>query len=308
MPSVARQAMSTNEAVYESSGDYGSIRASFRSVGAGRRLVCHPGGPGFGGQFLYDLGGLSRHCELMLLDPRGTGRTTAATFGNEYGLSVYARDVAATIQHLAKDDAPSTGLVLLGHSHGGYVVLQFAAMFPEIVEGLILVNSRLQSSIDDDAALRRTLKNVRDPLRRRRIEYALDLEDMAGASPERDRKSILRAQLELLLTGDSQRHQAFLDVAQHANVNWEAMDFFDAHISPNLDLRPIAARVTCPTLVVTGEDDPWCGRHAAQDLSKHIKAEVSVEVLPDASHFAYIDQPAGFRAAVVDYLRSLSDQ
>ena len=43
--------------------------------GDGPLLLCHPGGPGFDGSELHDLGGLDRTRTLLLLDPRGSGRT-----------------------------------------------------------------------------------------------------------------------------------------------------------------------------------------------------------------------------------------
>jgi pimeloyl-ACP methyl ester carboxylesterase len=51
---------------------------SFNRTGAGPLLVCHAEGPGFSGATLGDLGGLG---DRVVLDPRGTGRSTVPAGG-----------------------------------------------------------------------------------------------------------------------------------------------------------------------------------------------------------------------------------
>jgi pimeloyl-ACP methyl ester carboxylesterase len=46
--------------------------------GDGPPLLCHPGGPGFPGSELDDLGGLDGTRTLLLIDPRGSGTTPPA--------------------------------------------------------------------------------------------------------------------------------------------------------------------------------------------------------------------------------------
>jgi branched-chain amino acid transport system permease protein len=72
--------------------------------------------------------------ELLALDLRGYGKSPDGP------ASVSLADHAADIAELAKmaDFAPFT---LVGHSLGGAVAMQFAALHPDLLEGLVLVDS-----------------------------------------------------------------------------------------------------------------------------------------------------------------------
>ena len=48
------------------------MRLATSRRGDGPLLVCHPGGPGFDGSELRDLGGLDTTRTLLLIDPRWT--------------------------------------------------------------------------------------------------------------------------------------------------------------------------------------------------------------------------------------------
>src|SRR5690242_21936032 len=81
--------------------------------GNGPLLVCHPGGPGFDGTELVDLGGLDATRTLLLIDPRGTGGSAEA---DTYLLEDYVADVEELRVDLGEDR-----IDLLGFSHGGLV-------------------------------------------------------------------------------------------------------------------------------------------------------------------------------------------
>lgn len=72
--------------------------------------------------------------ELLALDLRGYGKSPAGP------PTVTLADHAADIAELANASgfAPFT---LVGHSLGGAVAMQFAALYPEMLEGLVLVDS-----------------------------------------------------------------------------------------------------------------------------------------------------------------------
>src|SRR5262249_52613980 len=98
--------------------------------GSGPLLVCHPGGPGFDGSELVDLGGLDATRTLMLLDPRGTGASAEA---ETYTLDDYVGDVAEVA-----DDLGGEPIDLLGFSHGGLVAAAFAIAHPQRLRKLVL--------------------------------------------------------------------------------------------------------------------------------------------------------------------------
>lgn len=101
-------------------------------VGQGPPLVCLPGGPGFPGDQLGDLGGVSRARTLLRLDWRGAGDSEPPADGR-HGIADYVADLAAVQDTLGIDR-----LALFGHSFGGIVAASYSARFPDRVERLVL--------------------------------------------------------------------------------------------------------------------------------------------------------------------------
>ena len=98
--------------------------------GNGPLLVCHPGGPGFDGSELVDLGGLDATRTLLLVDPRGTGGSDNA---ETYLLDDYVADIEELRAGLGDER-----IDLLGFSHGGLVAAAYAIAHPERIRKLVL--------------------------------------------------------------------------------------------------------------------------------------------------------------------------
>ncbi len=104
---------------------YDGARLAYRPAGEGRPLVCLPGGPGRGADYLGDLGGLGRRagCELIIFEPRGTGASAVPDDPATYRCDRMAQDVEALRAHLRLDQ-----IDLLGHSAGADLALLYAAL------------------------------------------------------------------------------------------------------------------------------------------------------------------------------------
>ena len=102
------------------------------SVGTGPPLVALPGGPGFPGAQLAELGGLSAVRTLCRVDWRGAGTSDPPADGR-HGLDDYAADLARLQDHLGLER-----IDLLGHSFGGMVAARYAARHPGRVGRLVL--------------------------------------------------------------------------------------------------------------------------------------------------------------------------
>lgn len=105
---------------------YDGTKLASRRAGAGRPLVCLPGGPGRTPDYLGDLGGLGAWRELILPDTRGTGESAVPADSATYRCDRLAGDVEALRAELGLERFD-----LLGHSAGGSVALLYAGAYPE---------------------------------------------------------------------------------------------------------------------------------------------------------------------------------
>lgn len=73
--------------------------------------------------------------------------------------------------------------------------------------------------------------------------------------------------------------------------------------APDEQLEHVRA-IECPTLVMTGELDPAAPPDDAADLAAAIGPNAMLEVIADAGHGVYRDQPDDFVEAVTAFLAS----
>ena len=69
----------------------------------------------------------------------------------------------------------------------------------------------------------------------------------------------------------------------------------------DMDLRPTAALITSPVLVVAGTADPSTPAERADELAAALRVEARVVRL-EAAHLSNVEQPDAFTSAVLDFL------
>jgi pimeloyl-ACP methyl ester carboxylesterase len=110
-------------------------RLAYHQAGEGRPLLCLPGGPMQASAYLGDLGGLSAHRSLVLLDLRGTGASAIPADPASYRCDRLVDDVEALRVRLELDR-----IELLAHSAGAALALLYAARHRDRVGRLALIN------------------------------------------------------------------------------------------------------------------------------------------------------------------------
>jgi pimeloyl-ACP methyl ester carboxylesterase len=132
-------------------------RLAYHQAGAGDPLICVPGGPMQSSAYLGDLGGLSAHRSLVLLDLRGTGASAVPADPTTYRCDRLVDDLEALRVHLGLDR-----IDLLAHSAGAALVLLYAARHPDRVGRLALLNpSPLAVGLEITDADRRQVAELR---------------------------------------------------------------------------------------------------------------------------------------------------
>lgn len=261
---------------------------AYRVVGSGPPLVCVPGGPGQAVEYLGELGGLSDHRTLILLDNRGTGASQAPQDPATYRVDRLVQDVEALRGHLGLDR-----MDLFGHSASGGICLLYAAEHPRRLDHLVLVDPSLRV-----VGIRSDL-GVDEVLARRAHEpwYAdavAALYAEASSPQELQRYRWLSAPLLYGQWNAAAQAQAAAEPAQFAQL---ATDGFYAGFEPDPALPKRLAALTVPVQLVVGEYDIWPTCAAVRELAALLD-NAEVAVLPRAGHFPWADDPATFVATV----------
>ncbi len=113
---------------------YDGTELAYHVFGEGAPVVCLPGGPMQDSVYLGDLGGLSSHRQLIMLDLRGTGQSAMPDDTASYRCDRLVDDVEALRERLGLDR-----MDLLAHSGGANLAVLYAGRHPERVSRLTLI-------------------------------------------------------------------------------------------------------------------------------------------------------------------------
>lgn len=266
---------------------------AYRVVGDGPPLLCVPGGPMRASEYLGDLGGLSRHRSLILLDLRGTGGSAVPADLATYRCDRQVGDVEALREHLGLDRVD-----LLAHSAAGDLGLLYAAAQPERIANLVLVTARARAL------------GVEFTPEQRREGFALRAGEEwfpeANAAFERiTAHEGGNADFELIQPffygrwDDTAKQHAALDDEQS---NYDAAS---AYAKPEA-FDPDAARAAVANwdarvLVLAGELDGSPRPSVAAEVAALFPV-AELAVLKGAAHFPWLDDPEAFTEAVAGFL------
>lgn len=208
--------------------------------------------------------GLSTQNRVLTWDLRGHGQSWSPD--GPYALGDFASDLCTIL-----DDAAISRAVILGHSAGSVVALQFALDYPARTSGLILVGAASEC----DAAAHRFYE-----------EIARTAEE-EGMEPVRRRLGLRQAR-------DGTREPNAVALAKLARC------MGNLHPEP---LTPRLNEIRCPTLVCVGEKDAF-GVEPSLVLSRGI-AGARLEIVSGRGHGLFLEDPEAFNQIVTGFLRNL---
>ena len=269
---------------------------TYRRVGEGPPLVCHPGGPGFSSLYFGDLAGLGERLSLVLLNPRGTDRSDRPSDPRAYGIADYAADLEELRAHLGIER-----MHLLGHSHGGVVAIAYAAAHPARVDRLVLASTLARFAAEQQDAMLRAMEARSGEPWYADARAALEAEQAGDFTTDAELGELALREFPLYFARYGADEATYLDTLRLEVPCADALLLFNREIFESFDLRRDLARITAPALVITGADDFITGPICAAELAEGIASAQTV-ALPDTGHFIFVESPERFRSEVLRFL------
>ena len=271
----------------------GVIQA-YEVSGQGPLCIAHSGGPGVNSSYLR-MPLLEQDMKIIYLDPVGTGKSGLLP-GGDYSVEEYARRVELLLARLDVTD-----VFLLGHSHGGFVALQYALDYPARLRGLIIYASTPTQTSDMDEEADRQIRAfaARWPDRPEAAAAVRAWQaDLAG-EPAMDEAARTERLDTLLPAYYSDFRKTVADLGRRPALT---ITYDPARKPQQWDVRGRLGSITVPTLVIAGVDDFICSPVFARQIHAEIPGS-RLAVLDHSGHFPHLEEPRAFTAIVTDFVR-----
>jgi len=267
----------------------------YRVFGKGSPLLILGGGPGdVADRYLSLAELLGRHAQCILVEQRGTGKSTPKV------KDASTLNVARTLDDF---EAIRTQLGLkqwsvLGFSYGGYLASLYAEAFPDSLSSMILLGSMglnwEGNRVFEDNVMSRlgasdqqSLAYWKNPARMKADPQRAITETIRAMMPGYffDRKKALLASQEM----------------KPSDFDFELGEWiYKDTVDRKLDLAKLPVRYRGPVLVLHGRQDPT-GESVPQALSRHY-AKSRLRFIERCGHYSWMEHPEKVLAAVAEFL------
>lgn len=257
----------------------GEASIHYREAGSGNDVVVllHAF-PLHSGMWAPQLAALAPRFRMIAPDYRGLGQSGPAPQATTMALA--AGDVLALLRHLGVRRAAVAGL-----SMGGYVALELYRRAPQLFRGLALCDTK---ATPDDESQKAGREAFAESAVAQGLSWVADDFTPKLLRPDPDPAAVATVR-QLISEGTPEGVAA----AQRG-------------MARRVDSVPTLPRITCPTLVVIGEQDRVTPFGEAQRMAQTVKGARLVRI-PGAGHLPNLEAPAAFNAALGGFFAALQD-
>ncbi|MBI2303268.1 MAG: alpha/beta fold hydrolase [Chloroflexi bacterium] len=257
------------------------LSLNYEITGQGPCLVLIHGAGDNLGMWYNQVPVFAKEYRVLTYDVRGFGQSEISD--GEYTMGDLADDLSQLLKALDIRQA-----CVLGYSRGGMIAMHCAINYPQQVKALILANSgggAVPNVIPVPALERFTA--MTETIRKHGFAPVIDKSTAASFSPSfpGDNPAAFHRYKTVRLQNDPQSYVRAMTLALRTPVD--------------------ASAVSCPTLIIAGEQDSYMSLETAQKLQRLIP-HCQLRIF-STGHAAAIEAPEGFNAAVLEFLRALPD-
>jgi 3-oxoadipate enol-lactonase len=214
---------------------------------------------------------------LVALDWRGFGESEITN--GISSMELFAGDVAGLMDALGIQNA-----ILCGLSMGGYAAFAFLRKYPQRVAGLILADTRPGADTPEAQANR---------------------ENVAQIAETQGTGAIADLQVPRLISEYTRQYHPEVEARVRQLIDEATPQGIAAAsrgMAQRADSTELLGGITCPTLVIVGEQDALIPPAVTQDYASRIPG-AQFAVIPRAGHLSSLEQPEAFLQAIGGFLR-----
>lgn len=229
----------------------------------------------------------SRWYRTITFNARGYPPSDVPEDPAAYSQRQAVEDIRGVLDHLQIDKAHVVGL-----SMGGYAALHFGLLYPERALSLVVAGAGYGSKPEERETFRRDCAAVAERLEREPMEKVAAMYAMGPARVQfRDK--------------DAQGWQQFCELLTQQSAQGHALTMRRVQIMREsiYELGDRMARLTVPTLIVTGDEDDACLEPALY-MKRTIPA-AGLLVLPRSGHTINLEEPDVFNRHVLDFVTAV---
>lgn len=299
--SPASSQNASNRFSQESRIPAGTASLYSREIGQGTPIIVLHGGPDFDHSYLLpELDRLSDSFRLIYYDQRGRGRSADHVQPEDVTLDSEVADLDRVREHFHL-----ASMVLLGHSWGAVLALEYALRHPERVSRMILMNPAPASSKDREQLRKDWLdKRAKDMEQRRVIA-----ETAAYKSGDPDAVTAyyrVHFKPALAREADYEKLIARLKASFGKEGILKARAIEDRLMTetwakPDYDLLPKLKKLNIPTLVISG-DHEFIPSATAEHISQALP-HARMVILKNCGHFTYLECPTAVHESLNTFFR-----
>ncbi len=213
---------------------------------------------------------------VITLDLRGHGESDALLWN--FTLDDYAKDVIGLLDNLNIAQA-----VFIGLSMGGYTLLSLYRNFPDRVKAMVLADTRAQADSQAGKTGRQAMTQLAYKVGTSAIADVM-LPKLLAPSTVQQRPDLVDQVRNMIL---------------HTSTEGIITDLMAMAARP--DSTDLLSTITCPTLVIVGEDDVATPVAESHYIAERIAGSTLVTI-PGAGHLSNFEQPAAFNHALQKFL------
>ena len=281
----------------------GGLRIAYHVAGQGPVVLAHPGGPGAEWSYLR-MPEVEALATVVYIEPVGTGASGSLPEGEGYAIERYVADVDGLRGRLGLE-----GMVLLGHSHGGFVAQAYALAHPDRLRGLILYDTTPTTGPEWQKDVEANLAWFEDEPWF--AEATAALAEETSARTDEQMTAIFRREMPLYFGAWTARAAEYEPLRQLMRFNvapsrsaTDPSSPSEVGVAPAFDVREQLPSIRTPTLVIVGHRDFVCSEHFGRLLHERI-AGSGLVVLKQSGHMGHVEEPKAFASAVGAFLHAL---